>query len=677
VLKAKPTAGFGYTNTCGSLQANITSAANITAGSIALQQYYVGNTLVGTGASLSYSFAAYGSYQVKHVVRSNFGCVSDTVTQTVVVKAKPTLNLTTARDSVCANTNYTITANANVNASTITNYTWLRNNTVLPITNNQLTDNQLTNTYIYKAITTAANGCKSDTAYKTITVASKPTTTLNATNICGSKTINITASANVVNDNITVHYISYGDGITSAINPSNTTYSYTNYGTYTLKYVAKGSVGCVGDTAFFTITVKDKPSLSIAYNNDACNNKNFILSATAVVNASTITNYTWLKDGIVLPTSTNNLTQNNVAGSYVYKLIATAATGCASDTAIQNVTVEKFNTTLFTAADGCLGKPITITNNSINNNTQGAIVYSWQTSSGQISNAVIPNFSFATSGTKTIQLKTNTQNNCADSLSKTITVEDFPLADFNITEACLGKKINIVNNSTGAISAYNWQTSNGQTDNNILPNFIFNTVGNYNIKLQVATANNCTAVKDKNINIQAVQLFTTPAMDTNVVAGQPVQLGVIGASLYSWQWAIGSLQNANNPSPIFTASTAGIYPIQVEGTTAQGCKGTANIKINVFIANNYVWIPNAFSPNADGLNDRLGLACSGLQLLTNFTLYNRYGETVYQQSTCNAKGWDGVFKGKEQPMGAFVYVWSGVDFKGKQVSGKGTVMLVR
>jgi gliding motility-associated-like protein len=676
ILKAKPTAGFGYTNTCGSLQANITSAANITAGSIVLQEYFVGNTLIGTGASFTYTFASYGSYVVKHVVKSNAGCLSDTVPVTVIIKAKPTLNLTTARDSVCTNTTYTITANATVNASTISGYVWVKDGVVLPTTTNNLTQNNITGTYVYKVVATSAQGCKNDTATKIITVVSKPIATLNATNVCGSKTINITSGASVINDNITNYYLSYGNGITSITNPNNTTYSYANYGSYDLKFVAKSSIGCANDTVPATVIVKDKPTLNITYNNDACTNKNFTLTATAAVNASTIAIYTWIKDGIILPNTSDNLTQNNVASAYVYKVTATAATGCTSDAAIQNVTVENFNTTIFTAASGCVGKNIVLTNTSINNNPLGAIIYTWSTSDGQTSNAVLPNFSFATSGTKTIQLKTNTANNCADSIAQTIRVEDSPIANFNITEACLGKKITVVNNSINATN-YNWSASNGQSSSAVDPDFIFNTVGNYNIKLLVVTPNNCTNEIDKNINIQAVKLFTTPASDTNVVINQPVVLSVNGAASYSWQTAAGSLQNANNPSPIFTASTAGIYPIQIEGTTAQGCKGTTSIKINVFAASNYVWIPNAFTPNNDNLNDRVKITCSGLQQLTNFTIYNRYGQSVYTQNTCNVKGWDGTYKGSAQPMGACIYTWSGVDFKGNIVKGEGTVMLVR
>lgn len=675
VLKAKPIAGFTAINNCGSLQVAFTSTATPGTGSINLQQYFVGNTLIGTGANMSYNFANYGSYVVKHVAKNSLGCLSDTVTQTVVVKDKPLVNLTVLRDSVCANTNFTITANATVNATSISSYTWIKNNVLQPTITNQLLDNQPAGIYTYKVVATSAQNCKSDTAIKIITVASKPIATLTATNICGSKTIAIAATATVLNDNIANHFISYGDGNTSVANPSNGTYTYANYGTYDLKYVIKGSVGCSSDTVYQTIAVKDKPILNITYNNNACNNTDFILTAAATVNASSITNYTWLKDGIILPITTNIITQNNIAASYIYKVIATANTGCPSDTATLNVLVEKYPTTIFTAAGGCVGKNILITNTSINNNAQGAITYTWTTSDGQNSNAIIPNFSFATSGTKTIQLKTSTQNNCIDIITKTITVEDFPTADFTITEACLGRKITITNNSIGAVN-YTWTTNNAQIDNNFLPNFIFNTIGNYSINLKVATPNNCTNAITKNTTIQAVQLFTTPGIDTNAVVNQPTQLAVKGAATYIWGPS-NYLNNNSSANPIFTALVTGNYPLQIEGTTAQGCKGYANLTVKVFAENTYLWIPNAFTPNGDGLNDKLRITCSGLQTLTNFSLFNRYGELIYIQNTCNGKGWDGIFKGKEQPISAFVYTWSGINFKGEMVGGKGTVMLVR
>jgi len=99
--------------------------------------------------------------------------------------------------------------------------------------------------------------------------------------------------------------------------------------------------------------------------------------------------------------------------------------------------------------------------------------------------------------------------------------------------------------------------------------------------------------------------------------------------------------------------------------------------IKVFATGDYVFMPNAFTPNGDALNDKFIVTCSGLQSLSFFRVYNRYGQIVYQQNTCNNNGWDGNFGGKAQPGGAYVYNWQGVAFNGQTVSGNGMVVLVR
>ncbi|MBC7423074.1 MAG: hypothetical protein H7334_06410, partial [Ferruginibacter sp.] len=427
VLKAKPIAACSYTNTCGSLAVNVTNSSSIAAGSITSYKYFVGNTLIASTPAFSYSFAAYGSYTIKQVVQSNFGCVSDTFFLPVVVKDKPVTILSFINDSLCTNTAFTITSNASVNAATVTNYFWqINTGAVQNLSSNTRTDNFPTGIYNYKHWVRSSQACESDTVYQTITVVSKPTATITAINNCGSRQININSSTNVINDNITTHYVDYGDGNIGNANPNNTAYTYTNYGSYTIKYVAKSSVGCAADTAFFPIVVKDKPAASIAYNNDACKNTNFVLTVTSTVAASNIINYTWIRNGVVLTNTTNQLTQNQPAGSYEYKLVARAANGCSSDTVIQNVVVEQYPTTAFTAAGGCVGNSIVITNSSTSNNTGGSLTYAWATSDGQASTAVVPAFSFATSGPKTITLSTTTQNGCATPLTKNITVDAFP-----------------------------------------------------------------------------------------------------------------------------------------------------------------------------------------------------------------------------------------------------------
>ena len=546
---------------------------------------------------------------------------------------------------------------------------------VLANNTNTLTETNPTGIYTYKLVATSAQGCPGDTAVKTITVVSKPTNAITAVNNCSSKSIAITASTTVVNDVINTHYISYGDGNTSAINPHNTTYSYADYGTYNLKYVVQSSIGCAADTAYQTIAVKDKPVVSISYSNNACTNSNYILTANASVTGSSITSYAWLKNNVLLPGNPGSITENNPAGSYTYKLAVNSAQGCISDTAVQVVLVDNRPTAGFTANNDCVGKTITITNNSIPNNS--SVSWLWTTSEGQTSTDLVPAFIYNTSGSKTILLKVSSPNgSCVSTTSQTISIDAYPVAAFDITEACLGKNIVISNNSTGTITSYAWQTSNAQQSNNAVPQFIFNTPGNYSIKLDVATANNCSATLTKSTPIQPVQLVVRPAIDTNVNVNQPLQLSITGAATYSWL-PFSNLTNAGSSNPVFKSSIAGIFPLAVQATTAQGCKATASMTIKVFAAGNYLFIPNAFTPNGDVLNDQFNFTCSGLQSLSFFRVYNRYGQTVYQQNNCSAIGWDGTYGGKAQPAGAYVYNWQGVAFNGQTVSGQGTVVLIR
>jgi gliding motility-associated-like protein len=673
---SKPTASINASNSCGSKQINILASTSVINDNIT--SYYVsygdGNTSTTNPNNTNYTYTNFGSYALKLVAKSSIGCNSDTAFFNVVVKDKPTLNLTTLRDSVCVGSSYSITANSTVAASTINNYTWIKNNIVQANNSNSFTANDAVGTYNYKVITTAANTCKSDTAFKTINVVSKPTATINASNICGSKQINILASASVINDNITSYYISYGDGNTSTTNPNNTTYSYTNFGSYTIKLVAKSSIGCNSDTAFFNVVVKDKPTAGITYTNNACANTNFTLLANASVNASSINNYIWLRNNVVLPNNTSTLAQNLPSGNYMYKLIATAAQGCKSDTIYQNVTVQNLPTAAFTATNGCVGNAITITNNS-NSNGSGTITYAWLTSNGQTSTAVTPSFSFVTSGTKTITLTATTSNGCASTIQNTITIDDYATANFNITEACLGKVVLIENNSVGNIVNYTWQTSNGQASTAAIPNFIFNAEGNYQINLTANTANNCSNSSSKSVTIKAVALQTTS--DTIIAINQPLALNITGAQTYLWQPTT-YLNNAQSSTPVFTTAQQGIYVITAVGTTAQGCKGNAQVNIKVIKANSYLLLPNTFTPNADNLNDVFRPTCAGLKQLTSFVIFNRFGQKVYEQAGCQGtRGWDGSYKGVKQNTGAFVYQWAGIDFNGKPAKGEGTVLLVR
>ncbi len=89
---------------------------------------------------------------------------------------------------------------------------------------------------------------------------------------------------------------------------------------------------------------------------------------------------------------------------------------------------------------------------------------------------------------------------------------------------------------------------------------------------------------------------------------------------------------------------------------------------------NEVFIPEAFSPNNDGNNDKLFVRGSIKDF--TFSVFNRWGELVFKTQN-QITGWDGSFRGKDLDAGVFVYYLTGVDTAGNTINKKGNITLVK
>jgi gliding motility-associated-like protein len=86
-------------------------------------------------------------------------------------------------------------------------------------------------------------------------------------------------------------------------------------------------------------------------------------------------------------------------------------------------------------------------------------------------------------------------------------------------------------------------------------------------------------------------------------------------------------------------------------------------------------VPNAFTPNGDGINDRVYVRGFGIAKM-NFRIYNRQGLMVFQSLTTSI-GWDGKYKGVLQPMDAYAYTLEIEFFDGSRATKKGDITLLR
>jgi gliding motility-associated-like protein len=96
------------------------------------------------------------------------------------------------------------------------------------------------------------------------------------------------------------------------------------------------------------------------------------------------------------------------------------------------------------------------------------------------------------------------------------------------------------------------------------------------------------------------------------------------------------------------------------------------------LCSNELFVPSAFTPNSDGLNDILrpiSYGSPGELKLVSFKVFNRWGQLVYMTTELN-EGWNGMLNGKKQSIGTFAWVLQYTIHQGNLVSKKGTTTLL-
>ncbi len=158
--------------------------------------------------------------------------------------------------------------------------------------------------------------------------------------------------------------------------------------------------------------------------------------------------------------------------------------------------------------------------------------------------------------------------------------------------------------------------------------------------------------------------------DTSINVEEIIQLNGTGGVSYLWQPTTG-LDCYNCPDP--NASPAVTTTYTLSAIDANGCQASDQMIIEV----NYlpIYIPTAFSPNDDGVNDVLYVRGAGITSM-NFLIYDRWGTTIFQ-SQDKSIGWDGTTKGKKASGGVYGYQFTCTRPNGEILELKGNVTLMK
>ena len=505
----------------------------------------------------------------------------------------------------------------------------------------------------YTATISDANGCT--TTYQgTVTSTSAITATASATPAAICNGDSATLTANTSGANYTYTWSPGGQtGQSIRVGPADTT-------TYTV--TVQDASGC-STTAIVTLPVKKKPIASFtSLPSRFClhNQDTVTFTGTAGSNAT----YNWNFGGATVVSGTGTgpyVLQYATPGNQTITLTVTE-NGCSSAQATNTVVADAFSHPSFTATPNavCSGDTIQVTFTGTAA-TGATPVWNWGGGTVVSGSGLGPYaVKYTTAGS--IQLVIN-NNTCSDTTSvQNIAITPLPVASFtpSATQACTPATISFTNTSQNA-TTYSWTFGDATTATDQTPApHLYTNSGSYSVVLR-ATNGNCSATSAP----QTIRVIDPPVADfisTPDVTATPLQISQAqfsftntstGATTY--KWTFGDADSSTAANPLHRYTTAGSFTVTLTAYNSLGCSDTASKTPYIIIPDSSLRIPNAFSPNSDGINDRWMIPGLLGYPTARVEIFDRYGQLVFTSTGYNTP-WDGRRNGKDVPIGTYYYV---------------------
>lgn len=393
---------------------------------------------------------------------------------------------------------------------------------------------------------------------------------------------------------------------------------------------------------------------------------------TAINNGDTPDQYKWdFGDGTV---STLQNPQHIYTAQGVYNVkLTTKLNGCGDSASTTIDTRHPLSIDFTTDKDSiCATQSIHFTSNDQGTTT---LTYYWNFGDGTTDNtANPPDHQYNTPGIYTVTHVVTDQVPCSDTLTKQIVVLEHPFINMGVSDSifCVGQQPVFHGELFAGYDNALWDFGDGSFIVNQMPtvNHGFDKPGDYVVTL-TGTYRQCPAVSMS----QGIHVLALPHVDLGTDTSMcPYASPIPLANHYFNLDNVKYLWNTGDSSASIFATMPGLYWLQL--TNPGGCSATDSIDV---LKSCYMDIPNAFTPNDDGVNDYFFPRQFLTKELLKFHMevYDRWGEIVFQTDNTNGRGWDGKFNGKDQPEGVYIYLIDAVINGMPEEKVKGNVTLLR
>jgi gliding motility-associated-like protein len=435
----------------------------------------------------------------------------------------------------------------------------------------------------------------------------------------------------------------------------NPTYAYPVLGSFTTQLIVTNSKGC-RDTVEKAVNILNKPGLRVTNDTLICSIDTLRLQA--IGNGS----FNWSPNVAI---SDVNVADPLVSPDQptMYYVTLSSAPGCVNTDSVfvnvkQFVTLDAGPDTLICLSDTLKLRPVS-----------DALSYRWSPAE-TLSNPNIKNPIARPDKDITYTVTANI-GKCQATDAVNIKTVPYPtVITRGDTTICFGDQAQLF--ASGGTS-YRWLPATG-LDNNRIPDPIAKPELSTTYLVAVSDNKGCPKPSIDSVTVKVIPPIKAFAgNDTAVVAGQPLQFNATGGEVYTWTPATGLNRN-DIPNPVAILSDSVTYVVKVG--TRVGCFAMDTVHVKVFKTDPNIFIPTAFTPNGDRLNDKLVPLPVGIASIDYFRVYDRWGQLVFSTSEIG-KGWDGTIHGTPQGSDTFAWYVRGTDYTGKVIAKKGLTTLIR
>lgn len=336
-------------------------------------------------------------------------------------------------------------------------------------------------------------------------------------------------------------------------------------------------------------------------------------------------------------------------GQYTVKLV-TKKRGCSDSATVVIDTRHPISASLTSDKDSiCLGEAIAFDNSGDRTTTTATYFYDYGNGvTGTTSN---PSYTYPAVGVYNVVHVVSDQIPCTDTARKTVVVVEAPTASFTASDSslCAGLGIDFLASASIDYDTLRWNFGDGT----VIPGaanirHAYDSGGVFTVTLTVGYPQCPTINLTKEITVHPYP-HVNIGEDTSICPNG----GAIPITNRINNPGIANLWSTGETGSSILITQPGDYWLR--NTTDKGCSAADSIHV----ANAcYLDVPNAFSPNNDGLNDYFFPRQFLSSRLTYFKMqvYDRWGQVIFETNKLDGRGWDGYFNGKRQPQGVYIYL---------------------